>query len=201
MPQTPAHAEVRGKSFNGSNTSVNRRAIVPEANGLSRLRILTAGDLIGPDVISIPAAFTMTQAARTLSSNRIGLTPVVDKVGCCIGVLSAKDFVTFEIVRNGEQTPAKRPNLAPRGTFQDWDSVRRFMSTAVQTVPFDAPLERVAEIMCAEHIHHLVVLDEQARPIGVVSSLDVLAALVAIVEEERRDLHVQKSVPVMAQAL
>jgi CBS-domain-containing membrane protein len=195
------HAEVRGMSSYRSKASVKGRVLAPEANGLSRLRVLTAGDLIGPAVISIPADFTMTRAARTLSSNRIGLTPVVDKAGCCIGVLSAKDFVTFELVRNGEETQANRPNLAPRGTFQDWDSVRRFMSTAIQTVPFDAPLERVAEIMCAEHIHHLVVLDEQARPIGVVSSLDVLAALVAIVDEERRELHVQKSVPVMAQAL
>jgi CBS-domain-containing membrane protein len=193
-----ARAEVRNKS---SNISMKRHAIVSDADGLSRLRVLTAGDLIGPDVITIPASFTMAQAAQTLSSNRIGLSPIVDKAGSCIGVLSAKDFVTFELVRNGEDTQAKRPNLAPRGAFQDWDSVRRFMSTAVQTVPFDALLARVAEMMCAEHIHHLVVLDEQTRPLGVVSSLDVLAALVAIVDEENRDFQTQKSDPVFAQAL
>lgn len=191
MPPTQARTEVREKSPNRSSPSAQPRALPPQINGLSRLLVLTAGDLIGPDVITIPVGYTMLHAARTLSSNKIGLTPVVDDAGCCVGVLSAKDFVTFEIVRNGKTTQAKRPNLAARGTFQDLDSVRRFMSTAVQTVRFDAPLERVAEIMCAEHLHHLVVLDEQARPIGVVSSLDVLAALVGIVDEEFRALHVQ----------
>ena len=38
--------------------------------------------------------------------------------------------------------------------------------------------------MLAEHIHHLIVLDERAVPIGVVSTLDVISALIAICDEQ-----------------
>jgi predicted transcriptional regulator len=37
--------------------------------------------------------------------------------------------------------------------------------------------------MCAEHIHRLLVLDQQERPVGVVSTMDVVAALLNAVEE------------------
>ena len=38
--------------------------------------------------------------------------------------------------------------------------------------------------MMAEHIHHLIVLNERAAPIGVVSTLDVISALIAICDEQ-----------------
>ena len=36
--------------------------------------------------------------------------------------------------------------------------------------------------MCAEHIHHLPVLEDE-RPIGIVSTTDIVAALINAVDE------------------
>jgi len=59
----------------------------------------------------------------------------------------------------------------PRG------AVRRYMTTDGDTVEPQTPLPELARIMIDAHIHHVIVVDGRRRPIGVVSSSDILAAL------------------------
>ena len=60
------------------------------------------------------------------------------------------------------------------------------MTPAVQTVGADESLIRAAEVMCIGHIHRLIVLDERSAPVGVVSTLDLMSALIASVDEEHQ---------------
>jgi predicted transcriptional regulator len=46
-----------------------------------------------------------------------------------------------------------------------------------------ATLLHAARIMCDQHIHRLIAVDRIGRPEGIVSSLDVVAALVQAVDE------------------
>ena len=71
------------------------------------------------------------------------------------------------------------------GPVSDWQqvsggvpagTVRRYM-TADSTVGAEAPLSELARAVIDAHVHSLIVVDEQHRPIGTVSCLDVLAAL------------------------
>ena len=158
-----------------------------EIGGLSRLSTLTAGDLINGEVAVLSSRLSMHQAAHKFAQLGVGAMPVVDNAGQCIGILSARDFVTYEIDRVGEHTPptARSCNQPAKGELLPWNSVQKFMSTAVQTTPFNSPVLRVSEIMIAEHIHHLVVLDGETKPIGVISTIDVLSALVAMVDEQK----------------
>ena len=63
------------------------------------------------------------------------------------------------------------------------DRVSEHMSPALQTINQSASLINAARIMCREHIHRLVIVDQEERPLGVVSSLDLVAAMIAAVEE------------------
>ena len=102
--------------------------------GLARLTRLTAGELISGEVIVLQSTATMHQAACKFAEFSIGLVPVVDEAGHCIGVLSARDFLTYEIERTRDGTPPKcKPSNKPAdGEYLlPWDSVLRFMSTAV----------------------------------------------------------------------
>jgi CBS-domain-containing membrane protein len=49
--------------------------------------------------------------------------------------------------------------------------------TADSKVEPEAPLSALARAVVNAHVHRLIVVDEQHRPIGTVSCLDVLAAL------------------------
>ena len=53
------------------------------------------------------------------------------------------------------------------------------MSRDVQTIHEEAPIENVARVMCHEHIHRLVIVDSNDRPIGIVSSLDLVKTMIA----------------------
>jgi CBS-domain-containing membrane protein len=55
-------------------------------------------------------------------------------------------------------------------------AVRPYM-TAAATVGAEAPLSVLARAVFDGHVHRVIVVDEQHRPIGTVSCLDVLAAL------------------------
>jgi hypothetical protein len=72
------------------------------------------------------------------------------------------------------------------GAVSDWQEVSgggnagavpRYM-TAGSTVGAEAPLSALARAVVDAHVHRLIVVDEQYRPIGTVAGLKVLAALV-----------------------
>jgi CBS-domain-containing membrane protein len=63
------------------------------------------------------------------------------------------------------------------------DEVRRFMTADPVTVRSSIPIRTLARMMIDGHIHRIIVVDEERRPIGVVASTDLLAA-VAYAEDE-----------------
>jgi CBS-domain-containing membrane protein len=57
------------------------------------------------------------------------------------------------------------------------ETVGRFMTADPVTVGPDAPIRTLARTMIDAHIHRVIVVDGERRPIGVVSSTDLLAAM------------------------
>ena len=57
------------------------------------------------------------------------------------------------------------------------DEVRHFMTPDPVTVPPGTPLRVLARMMIDAHVHRLIVVDEGQRPIGIISTTDLLAAL------------------------
>lgn len=75
----------------------------------------------------------------------------------------------------------------PNCVFTDWqiveleqlslEKVRGFMTADPVMVPATARIQAVARLMIDAHLHRVIVVDEANKPIGVVSSTDVLAAV------------------------
>jgi CBS domain-containing protein len=57
------------------------------------------------------------------------------------------------------------------------DEVRQFMTADPVTVPADTPIEELARKMLDAHIHRLIVVNEGQRPVGIVSTTNILAAV------------------------
>jgi CBS domain-containing protein len=57
------------------------------------------------------------------------------------------------------------------------------MSPSVWSIDADATLIDAARLMCGKHIHRLPVLNREGKVVGVISSLDLVAAMVHAVEE------------------
>ncbi len=79
-------------------------------------------------------------------------------------------------------TLCTRPGAVPANRRQGeedlpGDEVRRFMTPDPVTTPPITPIHTLARMMLDAHIHRVIVVDEERRPVGIVSSTDVLAAL------------------------
>jgi CBS domain-containing protein len=126
---------------------------------------------------------SLTGAARLLARAGVSGAPVVDPEGRCVGVLSANDFVAY--ADKGHRA-AKRPH--PRSCAHSaWqvidfervpeEEVEQFMTADPATVRPTTPLAELAQMMVDAHIHRLIVVDADDRPVGIVSSTDILAAV------------------------
>lgn len=145
---------------------------------------LTAADLMTTPVMTIPHETSLREAARLLSGSGISGAPVVDADGRCLGVLSSSDFVTRageEGVAEGEGG-AKTSFIAPWGEVVTVDDspdaeIRHYMTAQPVAVAPTASIGEMAQKMIDAHIHRLLVVAEEDRPCGIVSSTDILAAV------------------------
>jgi CBS-domain-containing membrane protein len=160
---------------------------------LDRLAHLRVADVMRRDVVTVPARSTMSEAAAILARYEISGAPVIDDKEHCVGVITATDFVRREAdwAAAGAAAPSDDFRLNRRGgdapyciNYERNDLVADRMSPAVQAIRADATLIAAAREMCGAHLHRLIVLDEHARVAGVLTTLDVVAALVNAVEEQ-----------------
>ena len=109
--------------------------------------------------------------------------PVVDHTGRCVGVLSTTDFVEWAGRGGGTQQGRGdasvgaceweiiTTNAPPEEQVRDW------MTPDPVTAPPTASLNELARSMVDAHVHRVIVAEEDGRPIGIVSSTDILAAV------------------------
>ncbi len=127
---------------------------------------LTVADAMTRDPIVLRSDDPLADAARVFDEAHISGAPVVDATGILVGVLSRTDLLH---ARATEQLWARWPGLR----------VRHLMRTpAITTVP-SMSLDDAAQIMEHERVHRLVVIEpHQHRPVGVLSTTDLVRAMV-----------------------
>lgn len=160
-------------------------------NAVDRWQELTVADVMSRNVVSVGASATMGEAAARLSNDKLSCLPVVDEQGHCVGILTVHDVVRFQAEQhsadgrwaNEHRISKQRPSEPLRILPESGEGVGKYMSPAVQTVRSSAPLTRAAQMMCAAHIHHLLVLSERGAPVGVVTTLDIVASIVNAMAE------------------
>ena len=152
---------------------------------LSRpLLSLTAADLMSTALVVVPQSMSLQGAARLLSRANVSGAPVVDSDGRCVGVLSASDFVAW--ADKGERA-AKQRTTSCDCAYSAWqimdaedlpqDQVEHHMTADPVTAAPVTVIDQLARMMVDAHIHRIIVVDAELRPVGIVSSTDILAAV------------------------
>jgi CBS domain-containing protein len=149
-----------------------------------RLLALTAADLMTVPLMTIPHDTSIQEAARLLSESHITGAPVVDGEGRCVGVLSSSDFVAWakKGIKTAEAQEKVTCFIAPWGEMIDIedccdDQIRYYMTTRPVSVTPGTPIGEIAQKMADAHIHRVLVVVEQDRPLGIVTSTDILTAV------------------------
>lgn len=146
---------------------------------------LTAKDLMSKNVVMISRSMSLRAAAKLLSQAQVSGAPVVDAEGQCVGVLSATDFMHLAGHKDRSAHMSKRHE--PGCFHSAWqmddadvlptDEVGTYMTADPVMVPIHTSIAELARSMTDARIHRVIVVDAQRRPIGVVSSMDILAAV------------------------
>lgn len=155
---------------------------------------LTAADVMSKPASTLHESTSVLDAARTLCDLQVSGVPVVGAQGAVVGVLSLYDIVGYLAHHEGpthetdveyadEDSDAdesgERWERSIGRRDRDWlrdTAVNEVMTGELIAVAPDAPLSEVAALMERRRIHRVVVAQNQ-RPLGVVSTIDLLRAL------------------------
>lgn len=167
-----------------------------------RLGTLTARDIMTERLVVLRESDTIADAAHLFRDLKISGAPVVDADGRPLGLLSVTDIIPAVAARIAGSAPRRSP-AAASSRESEWaeiwelitgestgadaganELVTSWMSRQLVSVREDESLVEIARIMCHGHWHRLTVVDSQKKLRGIVSTMDVLAALVAAAEEE-----------------
>jgi len=142
---------------------------------------LLVRDVMTRKPICVDLGTTLRELAQTLAGNDISGVPVVGSDGRLVGVASKTDVVRRCTEGEFEQPVGYVFELlsAELGSESDLLAeppivVDDFMSTEPVTAGPDEPVAAVARRMADERVHRVVVVDAERRPIGIVTSLDLL---------------------------
>jgi predicted transcriptional regulator len=144
---------------------------------------LTAADLMSRELVLVPQEMSLQGAARMLTRAQVSGAPVVDDMGKCIGVLSATDILHW--VDDG--VPRNRAKAVDESVCHSWkifgndasptDCVSGHMTGDPVVVRSSVGIGDLAQMMMDARIHRVIVVDHGGRPVGIVSSTDILAAV------------------------
>jgi CBS domain-containing protein len=129
-----------------------------------------------PTVATIGLDTLLPRIARELDELRVSALPVVDERGVIVGVISRTDLLRVGRIQAGSHRKATSLTLPEK---RAGDLVRELGRVPLVVAP-QAPLRDAARLMCEHRVHRLFVVDGD-RLAGVVSTLDMMAA----VAEER----------------
>ena len=162
----------------------------------SWLTTTRAADLMTTRVVTLHDTDPMSFAAEILLDNHLSGAPVVNSSEQCVGVLSVKDLLHAERIVAEEQDRIMESEFwhtdlaLPQSFVQNKlaavkdklipsadQVVERFMSPRVLSVTESDTLQTIVHHMSESHIHRLIVLDQDKKVVGLVSSTNVLSAL------------------------
>ncbi len=141
-------------------------------------------EVISSDVVYINPQDTLREALTAMVDNSVSALPVVGAHQRCVGVISVTDLlgVTKDLgdVLNALSEAGGLDHRALVEKLEHADlltePVRDWMSPDPVSVGIESTIQRAAQRMLRNRVHRLVVLDDQQRVVGVVSTMDLLAA-------------------------
>ncbi len=135
--------------------------------------MLKLRDIMTKDVLTIAPDLSIREAAEIFSAERLGGAPVVQG-GRIVGMLSASDLLDF--IASVPVEPREVRGGTDRGILETHTVEEAMTRAPVRSLGPDEPVGRAAEVMKAERLHRLPIV-EQDRLVGIISTVDLVTAL------------------------
>ena len=146
---------------------------------------MKAREIMSREVVTVSPDETIVHAARLMLQRKFSGLPVVDAAGALVGIVTEGDFLR----RSETGTMRRRPQwieflLGPGRLAGEYaraagQFVKEVMTRDVCTVPEDAELEDVVDLMERHHIKRLPVL-RGSKVVGIVTRQNLLRAVAGV---------------------
>mgnify|MGYP006296252107 CR=1 FL=1 len=148
----------------------------------ARKSTLLVQDVMQRDPVTVSLGMPIREVAEVLDGNQVSGAPVLDLQQRCVGVISRTDILQWCIEGPLGDGTGSLLDALQRDSDDPWSldpdklgMVEDMMSDDPVTARPDEPVSAVARRMAEEGVHRVVVLDEQKRVLGLVSTLQLLA--------------------------
>jgi CBS domain-containing protein len=146
-------------------------------------------DCMKSNVISIPEASTIREAAAMIVKKHIGLLPIVDKDNKLVGIVGLRDLMNLELpdfVQFIDDVDFVQDFGAVETTHPHAKTLEQpvvsLMKDAI-TVEEDCGLLRAYALMLQQNLHDMPVLSKDGRLRGIASRVDIGAAILSTWEK------------------
>jgi CBS domain-containing protein len=149
---------------------------------------MRAKDIMRKKIVAVDSRLTLQELAEVLRVNGITGAPVVDDRGVVLGVVSQTDLVRSRPKPSvGIPLYHREPDglTASLGVqFDEFEETRveEIMTRGAISFDEETTVEGLADAMLERHIHR-VLITRGERLVGIVSTMDLLGALVALSKE------------------
>ncbi|AMP01310.1 CBS domain protein [Collimonas arenae] len=141
---------------------------------------ITCADIMSRDVVSVEYGTSLEDAWALLLKHRIKALPVINPAQRLIGIVTQTDFMRQADLQVYPGFERKLKQFIRRTTNTHSDKpevVGQIMTSAVKSAAHDMHIVQLVQPLSALGIHHIPVVDDENRLVGMVTQSDMVAAL------------------------
>lgn len=141
---------------------------------------LTCGDIMSRDIVTVAFGTELEEAWKLLRAHKIKALPVVDSFRRLIGILTVADYLRQMDDTTAAGLAVRLQGLlrrTPGASSEKAEVVGQIMTAPVDAAGVDTPLSELAARLSDLGMHHIPVLDDSRRVVGMITQSDLIAAL------------------------
>lgn len=148
-----------------------------------------ARDVMTSEPICAELGMTIREVGRLLEENEVSGVPVIDAQGRCVGVVSRTDLIRRYMEGDWDRDPRFLVELFSLEEEEDEEvspmsepviTVDEIMTEDPITAAPATPLPALAAKMVEARVHRVIIVDEAAFPVGIVTSLDLIKGMAGV---------------------
>jgi CBS domain-containing membrane protein len=132
--------------------------------------------IMSRDVITVTPETTLENAWALLRKHRVKLLPVLDEAHHVVGIISMVDFVKRANLKGYDDLYGKLEHFV-KGDEKGAPRVRDIMVSPVFSVNENDLIAQIVPLLSDQGMHHVPVLGEGQKMVGIVTQSDLIAAL------------------------
>ncbi len=145
-----------------------------------KLADIRCGDIMSSKLVTVSHRTPLGQAWALFRRHRIKVLPVVDLSGAVVGIVTPVDFIrmTGADAEDDFARAARKVRDWDRGdAASEHDVVGRIMTRRVQVARVDRHLVDLIPLFGSTGHHHIPIIGERDKLVGIITQSDVVAAL------------------------